>query len=211
MPRIRLAIERVLQALPQFLASDRIFDHDLLRMLEPHPRDVVHGALEIPAFFAIELQERARMLQHFLGRLHLDEELRDFGLDAAVAGDIDLPPGIDADHADVLDPRLGAIARTSGDGKLHLVRRVHSPQRALQVLAHLRRVLGAKAAPLAAHAGLHGAQGLCVCMTRRHIEVLPYAGQICFLYAEQIDALPAGDFHRRNLVLVDDIRDPPQL
>src|SRR6185295_18489208 len=100
------------------------------------------------------------VLEYLSVRLHLAEELGDVCLDATVAGDVDLPAGIDADDADVLDAALGAVARAAAHRELDLVRRVHAPERALELLAHRRRVLGAEAAPLAADAGLHRAQRL---------------------------------------------------
>ena len=94
-------------------------------------------------------------------------------------------------------PGLGAIARATGDRELHLVRRVHAPQCALERLAHRGRVLRAEAAPLAADASLHRAQRLCVRVARRHVEVGPHRRQVRLLHAEQVDALAAGDLDRR--------------
>src|SRR5262249_59435925 len=119
----------------------------------------------------------------------VDEELRRLGLDAAVAGDVELPAGVDADHADVLDAGLGAIARAARHRELDLVRRVHAPQRTLEVLAHLRAVLRAEAAPLAADAGLHRAQRFRIRVAARHAEVAPHVHQLLLLHAEQADAL----------------------
>ncbi len=162
----------------------------------------MHRALQIPALFAIELQERAAVLQHFFRSLELAKKHRHLGLDAAVAGDVDLPARIDADHAHVLDAGLGAIARAARHGELHLVRRVHAPQRTFEVLAHLRGVLRAEAAPLGPHAGLHGAQGLGVGVAGRHADVFPDIDQVFLLHAQQVDALAAGDLDGRDLVFV---------
>src|SRR6185369_12913802 len=171
-------------------------EHALAHVLDADAAHVVHGALEVPAFLAIELQERTGVLEHLGRGLHLDEELRHLGLDAAVAGDVNLPARVDADHADVLDAGLGAVARAARHRELDLVRRVHAPQRALEVLAHLRRVLRAEAAPLAADAGLHGAPRLRVGMARRHAEVLPDTWQVLLAHAQQVDALAAGHLDR---------------
>jgi hypothetical protein len=110
-------------------------------------------------------------------RVHLAQELRDLGLDAAVAGDIDLVAGIDADHADVLDAGLGAVARAAGHRELDLVRRVHVEQHLLQLDAHVHRELRAEAAVLGADAGLHGADRLAVGVAGDHaggVEVGPH-------------------------------------
>src|SRR5207253_11460247 len=149
----------------------------------------MHGALEVPALFAVELQEGAGMLEHFLVGGHLAEELRDLGLDAAVAGDINLPARVDADDADILDARFGAVAWAARHRELHLVRRVHAPERALELLAHARRILRAEAAPFRAHARLHRAQRLRVRVARRHAEIVPDRGQVLLLHAEEVDAL----------------------
>src|SRR5206468_2411917 len=121
------------------------------------------------------------------------------------------PAGVDADHAHVLDARLGAVARTTTHGQLDLVRRVHAPQGTLQVLAHLRGVLRAEAAPLRAHAGLHRAQRLGIGMARGHADVLPDVDQVFLLHAQQVDALAAGDLDGRDLVLVHRVGDAAQL
>ena len=91
------------------------------------------------------------------------------------------------------------------------MRRVHSPHCALQIFAHLRAVLGTEAAPLGAHAGLHGAQRFGVSMARRHTDIGPHTRQIFLLHTEQIDALTSGHLDRRNLVFVDRIGDTAQL
>src|SRR5690606_9928389 len=118
---------------------------------------------------------------------------------------------IDADHADVLDPALRAVARAAGDGELHLVRCVHLPERALQRLAQRGRVLRAEAAPLRTDAGLHGAQGLGVGMPARHVEVLPDVGKVFPAHAEQVDALAARDLDGRYPVLLDHVGNAAQL
>jgi len=142
-PWIRLAVEREQHAFIQRLAVGLVLQHHLLRMIEADPLQIMDGTLQIPAFLAVQLQEGARIFQHFLVGLDLDEELRDFGLDAAVAADVNFPAGIDADHADVLDAGFGAVARATGNRDLDLVRRVHAAQLAFQLLPHQRRILGA--------------------------------------------------------------------
>src|SRR5690606_23014230 len=122
--------------------------------------------------------ECTRVLQHFLVRLHLDEELSDFGLDAAVAADIQFPSRIDADHADILDTGLGAVARTAGYRQRGLVRRMHQRELTLQLLPHARRILRAEAAPFGTDASLHRAQALRVTEAGRHAEVVPDVAQV---------------------------------
>ena len=180
-------------------------------MLEPHARDVVHGALQVPALLAVELQKGAADLHHLLGRLDLGEEMRHLGLDAAVAGDVDLPARVDADDAHVLDAALGAVARAAAHRQLDLVRRVHAPQRALQVAPQAAAVLRAEAAPFAAHAGLHGAQALAVGMTAGHADVVPHGLQVFLLHAQEVDALAARDLDGGDLVLVHHVGNAAQL
>src|SRR5688500_527749 len=89
-PGIGLALQGGLQAGPKGLAQLVVFQDLLLDVVQAHTADVVHRALQVPAFLAVQLHEGARVLQHFLGSLELGEEVRDLGLDAAVAGDVHL-------------------------------------------------------------------------------------------------------------------------
>src|SRR5690606_34359819 len=146
-----------------------------------------------------------------VGRAHLAQEARDFGPDAAVAAHVQLPPRIHRDDAHVLDPALGAVARAARYRQLDLVRAPHIGQHRFQVDAHLRAVLGAEAAELAAHAGLHRADRLAVGVARLHPEVAPDIDQVLLAHAQQVDALAAGDLDHRHRVLVGDIGDAAQL
>ncbi len=210
-PRVGLSLQRELQPLEQGFAALGVGQHALFHIVQPDAGNEVHGALQIPAFLAVELDEGAGVLQHFLLRLELDEKLRDFGLDAAVAADIHLPAGIDADDAHVLDAAFGAVARAAAHGELHLVRRVHAPGGALQPLAQRRAVLRAEAAPFAADAGLHRAQRLGVGMAAGHADVGPHGLQVFLFHAQQVDALAAGHFHHGDVVFVHGIGDAAQL
>src|SRR5207245_2726859 len=103
------------------------------------------------------------------------------GLDAAVAGHVDFPTRIDANHTDVLDPRLGAVARTAAHRQLDLVRRVHAPEGALELLAHAGRILGTESAPFGTDTGLYRPQCLGVGVARGHVEVAPDLRKILLL------------------------------
>src|SRR5690606_12754619 len=132
------------------------------------------------------------------------------GLDPAVAADVQLPARIDRDDAHVLDPGLGAVARATRHRQLDLVRAPHVGQHRFQVDAHLRAVLGAEAAELAAHAGLHRADRLAVGVTGLHPQVAPHVHQVLLLHPQQVDALAAGDLHHRHRVPVGNVGDAPQ-
>src|SRR5262245_26378405 len=56
-PRVGLAVERELQPCPQRLAIRRVLEHLLLHVLDADAADVMHRALEVPAFLAVQLQE----------------------------------------------------------------------------------------------------------------------------------------------------------
>ena len=168
------------------------------------------GALEVPAFFSIQLQESSRIFQYLFVRFNLHEEMRNLGLDAAVAADIDFPAGVHADHAHILDAGFGAIARTARHRDLDLVRCIHPPQFLFQLLAHQRGILRTEAAPFGADASLHRAQCFRIRMAARHVQILPHCRQVFLLHAQQIDTLAAGDFHCRNLVLIDHVGDAAQ-
>src|SRR5690606_8637877 len=106
----------------------------------------------------------AGVFEHFFGRLDLDEELRDFGLDAAITAHIDFPARIHGDHADVLDAGFGAVTRAAGDRELDLVRAPHAGKVFFEGDAHGGGVLGAESAELAADAGFDGAQAFAIGM-----------------------------------------------
>src|SRR6185436_12046168 len=110
-------------------------------------------------------------------------------------------------EADVLDRRLGAVARTADSGHLDLVRREQLFEAPFQLDPHAGRVLRAEAAEVGANARLHHAHALGVRLTGRHPQVGPYAWQIGFLDAQQVDSLAAGDLHHRHLVLVGNVGD----
>src|SRR5690606_1577060 len=99
----------------------------------------------------------AGILQHFLRVFDLAQELRDFGLDAAITADVDLPPGIYADDAHVLDARFGAVTRAAGAGEFDLMRAVPVREGLFDIDTQLRRILRAEAAELRADAGLNRA------------------------------------------------------
>ena len=93
-------------------------------------------------------------------RLGVAERLGALDVEPGGAGEHDVVAAVDADHADVLAGRFGAIARAAGDGELHLRRRPRAPQEFLQLDAEAGRILRAEAAPVRADAGLHRAQAL---------------------------------------------------
>src|SRR5690606_28562353 len=133
--------------------------------------------------------------EHFVLRRDLAQEVGRANLHAAVAADVNLVPGLDADDAEVLDRRLRAVARAPGDRELHLVRMPRAPGHPLELDAEARRVLRAESAPLLADAGLHSPQGLAVGVAGDEAggaQVAPDARQILFLDAEEVDALSAG-------------------
>src|SRR5690606_30147753 len=117
--------------------------------------------------------EGAGVLLDLVGRPDLAQEARDLGLDPAVAADVQFPARIHRDDAHVLDPAFGAVARAARHRQLDLVRAPHVGQHRFQVDAHLRAVLRAEAAELAAHAGLYRADRLAVGVARLHPEVAP--------------------------------------
>ena len=131
---------------------------------------------------------------------------------AGGAADVDLPlPAFDGHRAQVLHVGLGAVARTSRRGQLHLVRRLHALEAALDFLRERDRIADAVAAEVGAHAALAGAERLRVGVPARHAEVLPDARQVVLLDAQQIDALAAGELHHRHVVFDGHLRDAHQL
>src|SRR5690606_1053608 len=115
---------------------------------------------------------------------------------AAVAGDVEVPALFGGDHADVLALRLGAFAGAAGHPELDLVRRAQALVAVLQAQRHADAVLHAVAAPGAADAGFHRAQGFAVGVAGLEPgldQLAPDGRQVVQLGAEQVDALAAGD------------------
>src|SRR3546814_19644598 len=83
-------------------------------------------------------------------------------VDAAIAANVELITAVDADDAEVLDRRLGAIAGAARHRDLELVRHPAAPAHPFELDAKPGRILRAKAAPFGPDAGLHGAQRLAI-------------------------------------------------
>src|SRR5262249_53441647 len=111
--------ETPVQCAPSFTVVDDSAPH----VIDADPRHPRGGAFEIARLLAVELQEGADMLDPLGlgGQTH--ELVGDAHLDPAIAADHDIVAGLDADNADVLDRRFGAIARAAGHRELYLVRR----------------------------------------------------------------------------------------
>ena len=148
------------------------------------------------------------MLQRLVLGLDQAEHLGALDVEAGGAGEMDLVAGVDADHADILAGRLGAIARTAGHRHLDLGRRPRAPHEFLDADAEPGRILRAEAAPVGADAGLHRAQTLGIGVAGDEAglaEIGPDGRQILLLDAQHVDALAAGDLDHRDLELVDDV------
>ncbi len=79
----------------------------------PDALDPRRGALEIVRVLAVELDERSAVLHRLLLGGDLAQEIGRADLDPAVAADVELVTAVDADHAEVLDRRLGAVPRAA--------------------------------------------------------------------------------------------------
>src|SRR5690606_11933847 len=93
-PGVAGVLEGVEQAGVQAAAVLPILDHLRLDVVEADALEPMHSALEVPALLAVELQEGAGVLHDLLVGRHLAQVLRDLGLDAAVAADVELVAGI---------------------------------------------------------------------------------------------------------------------
>src|SRR5205823_14863601 len=85
----------------------------LLHIVDAEAFDPWCRSLEIARFVAVELDEGGAVMERLLLSLHLAQKVGHADLHAAVAADVELVARIDADHAEVLDRRLGAIARAA--------------------------------------------------------------------------------------------------
>src|SRR5438105_6442000 len=120
-PRIALReLLRIGEAAEQGFAVGNIVDHLLADSVEANPIAPLVHALQVPALLAIELCQRGDDFERlFLGR-YLAQELGSLDVKTGGAGEMNLEPGIDADHANVLAGCFRAIARATGYGELHL-------------------------------------------------------------------------------------------
>src|SRR5262245_55386428 len=128
------------------------------------------------------------------------------GLHPAVAADVEIPPLLGGDDADVLALRLGAFARAARHRHLDLVRRAQAAVADLDVDRHGHRVLHAIAAPGTADTGLYGPEGLPVGMSGLEAggdQFLPDVRQLLDARTEQVDALRASDLGVEAVLLRD--------
>src|SRR5690606_31620004 len=140
----------------------------LLRIVQNLAADLVEAdalrpfvdALKIVGLLAVHLDERHDMFQRVIFRFDKSQNFRAPDIEARRAGEMDLITGVDADHADVLAGRLGAVARTTRDRHLDLGRRPRTPHEFLDADAKPGRILRAEAAPVRPDAGFDRAQTL---------------------------------------------------
>ena len=82
--------------------------------------DAVHpfvDALQVEALLAIGLDGRGDDLHRLVLARRPGQDLGPADVQARRAADVDLVAAADADHADVLAGRLGAVARAAGDAR----------------------------------------------------------------------------------------------
>ena len=126
-----------------------------------------------------------------------------------------LPAAVHRDHAEILDRRLGAVARAAGHRELDLVR-VQLPQVIFSSFTPIAVLNPAcrsgtirsrrRSSPCAAPCRRRGRETMPAALRSRHT-----AGRSSLLHPEQVDALAAGDLHLADVVLVGHIGDGAQL
>src|SRR5690606_28653479 len=142
--------------LREFLAEDEAVEigPPLLAVIDDLPADFVHAdplrpfvdALQIARLLAVHLDEGDDVLEGFVLRPDEAEHFRALDVEPRCPGEMDFVAGIDADHADILAGRLGAVPRAAGYGHLHLDRRPRAPHELLDADAETGRILRAEAA-----------------------------------------------------------------
>src|SRR5690606_6966400 len=166
------------------------FEQLLPNPVEAFAFDPGCSALEVMRILAVELDEGGTDLHRLLLSLDLAQQVGHADMNPCVSADMQFVPAVDADHAEILDRRLGAVPRAAGDRHLELVRHVAAPGHALELDAEAGRILRTEAAPFAAHAGLHRAQRLAIGVAGDHprgVEVGPDGGQILFPDSEYVE------------------------
>src|SRR3546814_17668591 len=107
-----------------------------------------------------------------------------------------LVPAVDADDAEILDRRLGAVAWAARHRDLELVRHPAAPAHPFDLDPEPGRILRAEAAPFGPDAGLHGAPRLALGVPRQHprrVEIGPYRRQILLLDPQTFHSPAPGD------------------
>src|SRR5215472_13492188 len=186
----------------------------LADVIDPDARDPWCGPLEIARLLAVELEEGTDMLEHLRLGGDADQRVANADLDPAITPDDDVVARLDADDADILDCRLGAVTRAAGDRELDLVRGPGAPAHLLDLDPEPGRILRPEPAPLTADAGLHRAQTLGVGVAGNQpcfVEVGPDRRKLLLLDPQQVDALTAGDLDGRDRVLLGGIGNRAQL
>src|SRR5690606_29644667 len=172
------------------LAALVILDDPAFHIVDAYTPDPRRGALQIAGFLAVELDEGGAVIQRLLLGRDLAKKVGGADMDAAIAADMQFIAAIHADHAEVLDRRLRAVAGAARGGDLELMGHPRTPGHPLDLDAKASGVLRTEAAPFAAHAGLHRAERLAIGMARHHargVEVGPDGGQVFLPDAENVE------------------------
>ena len=197
----------------QRFAADIIGDDAALHIIDADALDPGRGALQIAGFLAVELDEGGAIIHRLLLGRDLAQQVGGPDMDAAIAADMQFVATVDADHAEILDRRLRAVAGAARRRDLELVGHPRAPGHMLDLDAKAGGILGAETAPFGPHAGLHRAQRLAIGMARHHagrIEIGPDGGQVFFPDAEDIQALAAGHLDHRGVIFFDHVGDRAQ-
>src|SRR5207248_858648 len=113
------------QPLDQLRAA-ALVEHDRADPIEAQARNEVIGALAVVGVLAVVLKEGGADAERLGARVHRAQDVALSDIAAGGAADAHLPATLDCDHTDVLDGRLGAVARAAGDARLDLVRGVQA-------------------------------------------------------------------------------------
>ena len=188
--------------------AELVVDEDALQLGEPSRAFVEPSgrALEPARGANVEHQESVDVAEQVSLIEIAREEHRVLRLHAAVAADEEVPPLLAGDDAEVFALRFGAFARAARDGRLELVRCAKPPVAKLDLDRQSDAVLNAVAAPGAADARLHGAQGLGIGVPRLEAgfdQAEPDFGELLDARPEEVDSLSARDLGVKAVVARD--------
>src|SRR3990170_1946194 len=142
-------------------------------MGDPHPLYEVAGPLLPSGGFPVVLEKEPCDIQDFFARLDGRQEVCDSRLHSAISADIDLPSGLDPHNADILDPGLRAIPRSSRNRHLDLCGTWDPLIAMLHLNPESDGILDTEAAEGLAHTSLAGPDGLCIGMSGGHPKLCP--------------------------------------
>mmetsp|Transcript_4403 Transcript_4403/g.6407 ORF Transcript_4403/g.6407 Transcript_4403/m.6407 type:complete len:414 (+) Transcript_4403:668-1909(+) len=185
--------------------SERIFDDDLLQMLNRTATVLAAGQLGLPRCRTLQSIGGENVVHQIPIKILNDgilinvgsEQLCMYRRGTTVSAHVQIVAMFRGDHSKIFADGLSAFACTSADGRLHFVRGSYAFIAILHAYGERNAVLYTVATPGATDAALDGTQRFAIGMPAfktRLAQILPNIRQLMLAGAEQIDTLCSRDF-----------------